>query len=128
MAWPQGLPPFPGGPDGSSSDRGDLDWVVTGSLWAHASLQEAQSEPLSEERRGRHVQPGMKYHSFRVLPAGAPHLPDPSEARQDCAYSEGRRGGGQGPGIRLGEEKEMVWEDGSLRMWGGQLAMVTGTL
>lgn len=27
----------------------DLDWVVTGSLWAHPSLQEAQSEPLSEE-------------------------------------------------------------------------------
>lgn len=49
VAWPQDLPPSPGSPDCSSSDKGS-HWVVMGSLWAQPSLQEAQTEPqLSAE-------------------------------------------------------------------------------
>lgn len=128
-AWPGPrvcLPPL-GAQTVPPAIRGGLDWVVTRSLGAHPSLQEAWSEPLSEEWRGRHLQLGEKCHSTSMPPAGASHRPNPREAGQDCAYFEGRRGGGQGTGIRLREEKETVWEDGFLRMWGGKLATATQT-
>lgn len=111
----QGSASLPWGPDGSLT----LIGLSQGLSGLTRPFRKHSQSPCQRSRGADTSNQARSATALVWPPAGVCHLPDPREAWQDRAYSEGRGGGRQGTGIRLGEEKEMVREDGCLRMGGG---------